>query len=106
MRSDSTDTNYNESQSIGAGVTPGPFFLAYRKPRPPGGRYHGLRANHSCPMTTSDFAADSRSPTLNAAAPRMAYHLVPASRELPRDVLFAVTFGTSPRLDAPASAHV
>jgi chorismate lyase / 3-hydroxybenzoate synthase len=57
-------------------------------------------------MTTSDFAADSRSPTLNAAAPRMAYHLVPASRELPRDVLFAVTFGTSPRLDAPASAHV
>jgi chorismate lyase / 3-hydroxybenzoate synthase len=57
-------------------------------------------------MTTSKIAADDRSPALNIASPRVAYQRLANSRELPPNVLFAITFGSGPLLNAPTSARV
>jgi len=58
-------------------------------------------------MTTPEIAAGDRfSRSLNRAGPRIAYTQLPASRELPADILFAVTFGADPLLSAPAAVRV
>ena len=57
-------------------------------------------------MTTSDLAADGRSQTLKIAAPRVAYQPLPASGALPPDLLFAVTFGAAPPVNAPMAVRV
>ena len=58
-------------------------------------------------MTTPKIATgDPFFQALNRVAPRVTYTPLPASRELPADVLFAVTFGAGPLLPAPAAVRV
>src|SRR5215218_3031885 len=58
-------------------------------------------------MTTPEIATGDRfSQSLNGVAPRVTYTRLPPSRELPANVLFAVTFGTGPLVSAHAAVRV